>query len=85
MSFLSRFGSTALLDVAKQTYKEATITQLSETHDLGFDLKYDSARQYYISLQTTEMRALPDLFINVYRKKTASSARLLTLSNSIRI
>ncbi|KAL2808011.1 muts domain V-domain-containing protein [Aspergillus granulosus] len=68
-------GVNSLLDVARQTYKEVNsdvaglIAQLSESHDPGLDLKYDPARQYYISLPATETRALPDIFINVYRKK----------------
>ncbi|RDW70717.1 MutS family protein MSH4 [Aspergillus mulundensis] len=50
-----------------------------ETHDLGLDLKYDPARQYYISLPATEMRALPNVFINVYRKKNRIECQTLDL------
>ncbi|KAL4907405.1 hypothetical protein BDW74DRAFT_189806 [Aspergillus multicolor] len=80
-----KVGVNSLLDVARQTYKEATmdasdlVTQLSENHDLGLDLKYDPARQYYISLPATEMRGLPDVFINVYRKKTRIECQTLDL------
>ncbi|KAL3496490.1 muts domain V-domain-containing protein [Aspergillus germanicus] len=78
-------GVNSLLDVARQTYKEANsdaaelVAQLSESHDLGLDLKYDPARQYYISLPATEMRALPDIFINVYRKKNRIECQTLDL------
>ncbi|KAL2815620.1 muts domain V-domain-containing protein [Aspergillus cavernicola] len=78
-------GVNSLLDVARQTYKEANIdaaelvTKLSESHDIGLDLKYDPARQYYISLSATETRALPDVFINVYRKKNRIECQTLDL------
>ncbi|KAL4782526.1 muts domain V-domain-containing protein [Aspergillus varians] len=80
-----KVGVNSLLDVARQTYKEANmdaadlVAKLSETHDLGLDLKYDPARQYYISLPATETRLLPDLFINVYRKKNRIECQTLDL------
>ncbi|KAL2868754.1 MutS family protein MSH4 [Aspergillus lucknowensis] len=78
-------GVNSLLDVARQTYKEANldaadlVAKLSETHDLRLDLKYDPARQYFISLPATETRALPDIFINVYRKKNRLECHTLDL------
>ncbi|KAL5336285.1 muts domain V-domain-containing protein [Aspergillus crustosus] len=78
-------GVNSLLDVARQTYKEANldaaelVANLSESHDLGLDLKYDPARQYYISLSASEMRPLPDVFINVYRKKNRIECQTLDL------
>ncbi|KAL4866085.1 DNA mismatch repair protein MutS [Aspergillus spectabilis] len=78
-------GVNSLLDVARQTYKDANldaaelVANLSESHDLGLDLRYDPARQYYISLPATEMRALPDVFINVYRKKNRIECQTLDL------
>lgn len=50
-----------------------------ETHDLTLDLKYDPARQYYISLPATKTRSLPDVFINVYRKKNRIECQTLDL------
>ncbi|KAL2852528.1 muts domain V-domain-containing protein [Aspergillus pseudoustus] len=78
-------GVSSLLDVARQTYKEGNsdaaelVAQLSENHDLGLDLKYDQARQYYISLPATGIRALSDIFINVYRKKNRIECQTLDL------
>ncbi|KAL4916075.1 muts domain V-domain-containing protein [Aspergillus aurantiobrunneus] len=80
-----KVGVNSLLDVARQTYKEANmdaaelVAKLSESHDLGLDLKYDPARQYYISLPATERRPLPDVFINIYRKKNRIECQTLDL------
>ncbi|KAL5690981.1 hypothetical protein EMGR_007416 [Emarellia grisea] len=55
-----RAGVNSLLDVARQTYKEANVdaadlvAKVSESHNLTLDLKFDSARQYYISVSASE-------------------------------
>ncbi|KAL4884433.1 muts domain V-domain-containing protein [Aspergillus karnatakaensis] len=78
-------GVNSLLDVARQTYKEANldatelVANLSESHNLRLDLKYDPARQYYISLSATEHNPLPDVLINVYRKKNRIECQTLDL------
>lgn len=43
------------------------------------DLKYDSARQYYIVIPADEVDSLPDIFINVYRKKKRIECQTLDL------
>lgn len=62
------------------------ITQLSplllipiDTYDLTLDLKYDSARQYYIWISNDEIGTLPEVFINVYRKKARVECQTLDL------
>ncbi|KAJ5447262.1 DNA mismatch repair protein MutS core [Penicillium cf. griseofulvum] len=78
-------GVNSLLDVARQTYKEANtdatelIEKLSETCDMVLDLKYDTARQYYICIPATEPGPLPDVFINVYRKRNRIECQTLDL------
>ncbi|KAI9038336.1 MutS family protein MSH4 [Aspergillus affinis] len=78
-------GVNTLLDVARQTYKEASIdaaelvAQLSETHSVDLDLKFDKTRQYYMSFQATELDSLPEIFINVYRKKNRIECQTLGL------
>ncbi|BCR84481.1 MutS family protein MSH4 [Aspergillus chevalieri] len=80
-----RAGVNSLLDVARQTYKEANtdaadlVTQLAESTNLRLDLKYDSARQYYIVIPADEVDSLPDIFINVYRKKKRIECQTLDL------
>ncbi|PLN75258.1 muts domain V-domain-containing protein [Aspergillus taichungensis] len=81
-----RTGVNTLLDVARQTYKETNmdavdlIAQLSKTHNLNLDLKFDTARQYYISISAAETDCyLPEIFINVYRKKKRIECQTLDL------
>ncbi|KAJ5484396.1 hypothetical protein N7453_012350 [Penicillium expansum] len=47
--------------------------------DMVLDLKYDTARQYYICIPATEPRPLPDVFINVYRKRNRIECQTLDL------
>ncbi|KAJ5373002.1 hypothetical protein N7517_005008 [Penicillium concentricum] len=78
-------GVNSLLDVARQTYKEANadaielIEKLAENCDIVLDLKYDTARQYYICIPATEPAPLPDVFINVYRKRNRIECQTLDL------
>ncbi|KAL8973963.1 MAG: hypothetical protein Q9197_001792 [Variospora fuerteventurae] len=75
------------LDVARQAYKEANadayqlITNLGQEHTIAIDLKYDTARQYYIRISASELeeRNLPDVFINVFRRKNIIECQTLDL------
>ncbi|KAJ6093527.1 hypothetical protein N7486_008816 [Penicillium sp. IBT 16267x] len=78
-------GVNSLLDVARQTYKEANadaaelVSKLGDTHDMTLDLKYDSARQYYICIPSTEPEPLPDVLINIFRKRNRIECQTLDL------
>ncbi|KAJ5887613.1 hypothetical protein N7495_007654 [Penicillium taxi] len=78
-------GVNSLLDVARQAYKEANadavelVEKLGESCNLVLDLKYDNARQYYICIPTADHEPLPDVFINVYRKKNRVECQTLGL------
>ncbi|KAH3204576.1 hypothetical protein KXW62_006095 [Aspergillus fumigatus] len=80
-----RAGVNSLLDVARQTYKEANVdaadlvVKVSESHNLTLDLKFDSARQYYISVSASEVKTLPGIFINIYRRKNRIECQTLDL------
>lgn len=76
-TYAVRAGVNGLLDVARQTYKEAMadalqhIADLTEEHNLPLQTKFENARQFYIRLHVDdlEQRDLPAVFINVFRKK----------------
>ncbi|GAB1191872.1 hypothetical protein APSETT444_001056 [Aspergillus pseudonomiae] len=55
------------------------ITKLSESHGIALDLKFDTARQYFISIPATEVDTLPEVFINIYRKKNRIECQTLDL------
>lgn len=86
-TYAVRSGVNGLLDVARQTYKEAMtdalqhITDLTEEHNLPLQIKYDNARQFYLRLRAEELeqRDLPAVFINVFRKKDNIECQTLDL------
>ncbi|KAL2045346.1 hypothetical protein ABVK25_012186 [Lepraria finkii] len=86
-TYAVKAGVNGLLDVARQTYKEANadafqlVTDLGQTHELALEMKYDTARQYYIRVNASDLeeRNLPDVFINVFRKKNMIECQTLDL------
>ncbi|CAD0110364.1 unnamed protein product [Aureobasidium uvarum] len=79
-TYAVKSGVNGLLDVARQTYKEANMDVYQLVDELQ-DLKYDNARQYYLSLKTSELedRNLPPVFINVIRKNNRVECSTLDL------
>ena len=86
-TYAVKSGVNGLLDVARQTYKEAMtdalqhIDDVKEEHDLAFATKFDNVRQFYLKLPANdlEQRDLPAVFINVYRKKNQIECQTLDL------
>ena len=86
-TYAVKSGVNGLLDVARQTYKESNadayqlVVDLGTEHNLALDLKYESARQYYIRIPVSEVvdRHLPPVFINVFRKKNIIECQTLDL------
>jgi DNA mismatch repair protein MSH4 len=86
-TYAVRSGVNGLLDVARQTYKEAMtdalqhITDLTEEHNLPLQTKFDNARQFYLRMRAEELeqRDLPAVFINVFRKKDNIECQTLDL------
>lgn len=86
-TYAVRSGVNGLLDVARQTYKEAMtdtlqhITDLGEEHNLPLQTKFDNPRQFYIRLRAEDLEArdLPGVFINVFRKKDNIECQTLEL------
>ncbi|RPA76245.1 hypothetical protein BJ508DRAFT_370727 [Ascobolus immersus RN42] len=70
-------GVNGLLDVARQTYKEATedvyalVQQLTNEHDLPLELKYEADRGFFLRLPSSEIedKPLSSVFINVIERK----------------
>ncbi|KAM0701102.1 hypothetical protein Q7P35_011463 [Cladosporium inversicolor] len=86
-TYAVRSGVNGLLDVARQTYKEAMtdalqhITDLGEEHHLPLQTKFDNPRQFYIRLRAEDLEAcdLPAIFINVFRKRDNIECQTLEL------
>ncbi|KAK4695847.1 DNA mismatch repair protein MSH4, partial [Lecanoromycetidae sp. Uapishka_2] len=86
-TYAVKAGVNGLLDVARQTYKEANddayqlVLDLSQNHELALEMKYDTARQFFIRLDASQLeeRTLPDVFINVFRKRNTIECQTLDL------
>ncbi|KAF2649594.1 hypothetical protein K491DRAFT_668687 [Lophiostoma macrostomum CBS 122681] len=86
-TYAVKSGVNGLLDVARTTYKEATedayqhSTELSQEYDIPLELKFDSGRQFYIKIATTDLedRSLPPVFTNIFRKKNMTECQTLEL------
>jgi DNA mismatch repair protein MSH4 len=86
-TYAVRSGVNGLLDVARQTYKEAMtdalqhITDMAEEHNLPLQTKFDNPRQFYLGLHAEDLkqRDLPAVFINVFRKKDNIECQTLDL------
>ncbi|KAF4473126.1 DNA mismatch repair MSH4 [Fusarium agapanthi] len=86
-TFAVKAGINGMLDVARQTYKELTedihqhIDALNEAHGLDANLRYDNGRKYWLRLRAAgfDDRPLPDLLINVVRKKDKIECQTLDL------
>ncbi|KAI1118957.1 muts domain V [Nemania sp. NC0429] len=80
-------GVHGLLDVARQTYKEATedvyqhVDELSKEHEIAVNLKFDNRRKFWFRLEQSEFegRQLPDVFINGIVRNRWIECQTLTL------
>ncbi|KAJ3573218.1 hypothetical protein NPX13_g4780 [Xylaria arbuscula] len=71
-TYAVKSGVHGLLDIARQTYKEATedvnrhIDELSKENGFTIETKFDNRRKYWLRLERNEFedRELPDTFIN---------------------
>lgn len=86
--FAIRAGTNGFLDVARQSYNEfindsrELIEQLQEQHGIPLQLKYDTARQFYIQIKANELESgkdLPDVFVNHFRKGKTIECQTLDL------
>ncbi|KAF2419048.1 DNA mismatch repair protein MutS [Tothia fuscella] len=86
-TYAVKAGVNGFLDIGRQAYKEASgdafngVQQLSVTHNLQLELKYDLVRQLYIELKASELanRELPPEFINVVKKQNKVECQTLAL------
>ncbi|KAA8909324.1 muts domain V-domain-containing protein [Sphaerosporella brunnea] len=70
-------GVNGLLDVARQTYKEATedvhklVEEITTEHDILFELRFEAARGYFLRIPASDIedRSLPPVFVNVVKRK----------------
>ncbi|OBT70038.1 hypothetical protein VE03_00464 [Pseudogymnoascus sp. 23342-1-I1] len=86
-TYAVKSGVNGLLDVARQTFKEATqdvhehVSAINEQYEMQTETRYDNARRYYLRIPETNLegRTLPDILINCYRKKGYIECQTLDL------
>ncbi|TVY24077.1 MutS-like protein [Lachnellula hyalina] len=86
-TYAVKTGVSGLLDVARDTFREATqdvhqhVTEINETYGMQVDTRYDNARRYYLRVFESDFngQALPDILINQYRKKGFIECQTLDL------
>lgn len=65
------------MDVARQTYKEATedvhslVQDINRDYEFEFELKFETGRGYFLRLPSSDLgdRVLPPVFVNAVKRK----------------
>ncbi|OBT77833.1 hypothetical protein VF21_03230 [Pseudogymnoascus sp. 05NY08] len=76
-TYAVKSGVNGLLDVARQTFKEATedvhqhVSAINEKYEIQMETRYDNARRYYLRIPESNLegQTMPEILINCYRKK----------------
>ncbi|POS85874.1 hypothetical protein EPUL_001997 [Erysiphe pulchra] len=86
-TYAVKSGVSGLLDVARQTFKEATedvhqhILELNQQFGINAETRYDNSRRYYLRILEVEFeeRSVPEILINCYRTKGYIECQTLDL------
>ncbi|KAI0898154.1 DNA mismatch repair protein-like protein MutS [Annulohypoxylon nitens] len=86
-TYAVKSGVHGLLDVARQTYKEATedvaqhVEDVNRDHEINAELKYDENRKYWLRLRQSDFddKAIPEILINKIMKGTWIECQTLVL------
>ncbi|KAI1105460.1 DNA mismatch repair protein-like protein MutS [Jackrogersella minutella] len=86
-TYAVKSGVHGLLDVARQTYKEATedvhqhVEDINRDHDIATTLRYDANRKYWLRLRQSDFedKDVPEILINKVRKGTWIECQTLIL------
>ncbi|CAD6504546.1 BgTH12-00055 [Blumeria graminis f. sp. triticale] len=86
-TYAVKYGVSGLLDVARQTFKEATedvhqyIKDLNQNHKMNAETRFDKCRRYYLRVSETDFegKILPEVLVNCFRKKGYIECQTLDL------
>ncbi|CCU74515.1 hypothetical protein BGHDH14_bgh05173 [Blumeria hordei DH14] len=86
-TYAVKYGVNGLLDVARQTFKEATedvhqyIKDLNQKHEMNAETRFDKLRRYYLRVSETDFegKILPEVLVNCFRKKGYIECQTLDL------
>ncbi|KAG4031595.1 hypothetical protein MFRU_009g03560 [Monilinia fructicola] len=86
-TYAVKAGVSGFLDVARQTFKEATedvhqhVTEIHQKYEMQGETKFDNLRRYYLRFSENEFdgRSIPDVLINRFRRKGYIECQTLDL------
>ncbi|KAF7949911.1 uncharacterized protein EAE97_003420 [Botrytis byssoidea] len=86
-TYAVKAGVSGFLDVARQTFKEATedahqhVSELNQNYKIQGEIRFDNLRKYYIRYFENDFddRAIPDVLINRFRRKHYLECQTLDL------
>ncbi|KAF7877597.1 hypothetical protein EAF04_001269 [Stromatinia cepivora] len=86
-TYAVKAGVSGFLDVARQTFKEATedvhqhVTEVHQRHEIQGETRFDNLRKYYLRYSENEFegRSIPDILINRFRRKGYVECQTLDL------
>ncbi|PQE12693.1 dna mismatch repair msh4 protein [Rutstroemia sp. NJR-2017a BBW] len=86
-TYAVKAGVSGFLDVARQTFKEATEDLLNfadaliEKYEMQAETRYDNPRGYYLRFSENDFdgRAVPDILVNCFRKRGFIECQTLDL------
>ncbi|KAF5878538.1 putative dna mismatch repair protein msh4 protein [Botrytis fragariae] len=86
-TYAVKAGVSGFLDVARQTFKEATedvhqhVTELHQNYKIQGEIRFDNLRKYYLRYSESEFddRAIPDVLVNRFRRKYYLECQTLDL------
>ncbi|EMR86098.1 putative dna mismatch repair protein msh4 protein [Botrytis cinerea BcDW1] len=86
-TYAVKAGVSGFLDVARQTFKEATedvhqhVTEIHQNYEIQGETRFDNLRKYYLRFSENEFngRAIPDVLINRFRRKGYLECQTLDL------
>ncbi|TGO42645.1 hypothetical protein BHYA_0006g00470 [Botrytis hyacinthi] len=86
-TYAVKAGVSGFLDVARQTFKEATedahqhVSELNQNYKIQGEIRFDNLRKYYIRYFENDFddRAIPDILINRFRRKYYLECQTLDL------
>ncbi|RKF76638.1 MutS protein-like protein 4 [Golovinomyces cichoracearum] len=86
-TYAVKSGVSGLLDVARQTFKEATedvhqhVLELNQSLEINAEIRYDNSRKYYLRILEDSFNGIPppEVLINCYRIKGYMECQTLDL------
>ncbi|PQE03983.1 dna mismatch repair msh4 protein [Rutstroemia sp. NJR-2017a BVV2] len=86
-TYAVKAGVSGFLDVARQTFKEATedvhqhVTEINQKYEMQAETRFDNPRGYYLRFSENDFdgRNVPDILVNCFRKRGFIECQTLDL------